>query len=469
MQRHIRAPPRGCPPFCDDPVLHKLISVVGLLVLAAAAITFGLQVTPTQSVSTLGQTVEVGAAAPTFSLSGPGELDLFGQALPTKVRFTGPVRPRLVLTKITIDRQVANFLEPNDRAASATSLGKELAAGWTRYFVWEAVFVALGALLLAAAFLGVRHRSWRRSVVVLAVALVVTEGINLGAIMVTAYSAPRLLRQVHSLGQLVGQSEQPPIPSAPGPTTHGVQAVVLGDSTAAGLGLPPLSHPTALDTGCYRSADAAAVDLAAVNAWNVENLACSGATIPAGLLGPQHLGAVTAPAQLAAAKRASGVKAIFVSVGADDLRWSVMVRLCAATKTCDDAASTAYFQSKLHQFTKHYYALLSQLAAFPGHPQVVINRYYVPFDPKAHCLAHVGLTAAKQKVLLQRLGALNAVLAKGATASGFLSVQPDFTGHQLCSAQPYVQGLGDKAPFHPTQSGQLAIALADETALRRGG
>jgi hypothetical protein len=47
--------------------------------------------------------------------------------------------------------------------------------------------------------------------------------------------------------------------------------------------------------------------------------------------------------------------------------------------------------------------------------------------------------------------------------------QPDFTGHELCTPQPYVQGLGAAAPFHPTALGQLAIALADQAALHQPG
>ena len=46
-----------------------------------------------QPVTVAGQTVRVGAAAPTLSVSGPGELDLFGQRLPTTIGFLGPVRP----------------------------------------------------------------------------------------------------------------------------------------------------------------------------------------------------------------------------------------------------------------------------------------------------------------------------------------------------------------------------------------
>ena len=57
------------------------------------------------------------------------------------------------------------------------------------------------------------------------------------------------------------------------------------------------------------------------------------------------------------------------------------------------------------------------------------------------------------------------MLAKGAAQFQFSAPQPDFAGHQLCTAQPYVQGLSSPAPFHPTAAGQLAIALADQAAL----
>ena len=116
--------------------------------------------------------------------------------------------------------------------------------------------------------------------------------------MATAYTAPARLRGISSLTALVGQSQLPPVHKAAGAAQADVQAVVIGDSTASGLGLPGLAHPGQLDRACHRSKDAYAADPAAVNHWHVLNLACSGATIPAGLLGPQKLSKVTAPAQL---------------------------------------------------------------------------------------------------------------------------------------------------------------------------
>jgi hypothetical protein len=139
---------------------------------------------------------------------------------------------------------------------------------------------------------------------------------------------------------------------------------------------------------------------------------------------------------------------------------------CAVAPRCDDRATTAYFQQQLAQFSKDYLQLLSQLATLPGHPTVIVNRYYDPFGPTAACLTKAGLTDIKLRTLNSRLATLNAVLAKGAQQFGFASPQPDFAGHQLCSAQPYVQGLTAHAPFHPTALGQLAIALTDQAVLR---
>ena len=142
-----------------------------------------------------------------------------------------------------------------------------------------------------------------------------------------------------------------------------------------------------------------------------------------------------------------------------------MTRLCVASAVCNDKVSTAYFNQMLSAFTRSYYQLLGDLADLPGSPAVVVNEYYSPFGPNIGCLARHGLTQAKEKVLLARLGQLNAVLATGAQVFGFGVVDPLFAGHQLCSADSYVQGPGDPAPLHPTAAGELAIALADQQAL----
>jgi lysophospholipase L1-like esterase len=344
-------------------------------------------------------------------------------------------------------------------------LGNSLATGWIHYFAWEIMIAGLGALVLLGAIAGWRRLPRRSTVTLLLAGLALTEVINFGAIMLTASQAPGLLRQVRSLNQLVGSTPPPRIHTR-GRPLPGVQAVVMGDSTAAGAGLPPGAGSSRLSRLCGRSSDSYAQDLAAANGWRVLNLACSDATIAQGLLGPQaRHGKVITP-QLASAQRARNASVVIVNIGANDLGWSAMVTYCALAPRCDDKATAAYFQQQLAAFSKEYLQLLSQLATLPGHPRVLINQYYNPFGPVQGCLRPVGLTPAKLAILTSRLATLNVVLAKGAADFGFSSPQPDFTGHQLCTSQPYVQWLDDPAPFHPTALGQLAIALTDQAVLR---
>jgi lysophospholipase L1-like esterase len=442
-----------------------LVYAAVFLVVTAVSIGIAFKLTPLQSVSALGETVEVGAAAPTLSVRGPGVLDLFGQTVPTALQFPGPVRPRLALSRITLNSQVAGFLQPSHRGDVATELGRGLAGGWVRYFVWESVIVAASAVLLLGAIAGWRRFSWRKTLMMIGAGLVFAEVINVGGILVTAFSVPRILSQVGSLQDLVGRAAPGPVIEPAGPPVSGFQAVVIGDSTAAGVGLGPVADPTPQDTACQRSSDSYAAALGRVNQWNVLNLGCSGATIPSGVLGAQGIGSQTIPAQLAVAKQATRASVIAISIGADDLQWSATVQLCAAATTCDDNATTAFFQTNLATFTENYYQLLQQLAGLPQHPTVLVNLYYDPFGPNLSCLDAVGITADKVKVLDSRLASLNAVLKNGADASGFDTVAVNFAGHELCTRQPFVQGLSSNAPFHPTVAGGLAIALADEQAL----
>jgi lysophospholipase L1-like esterase len=466
----VATPPDQAPPGPSGNRRQRLLrhaaEFAALLVVAVAAIAVAIRITPAQTVNVAGQVITVGATAPSLSLSGPGQVDLFGQSLPTTLRFPGPLRPQLALSQITINSELTNFVRGAGPEDAERTLGSRLADGWVHYFAWETAIAGVGALVLLGAVTGWRRLPLRTTtLMLLAAGLVVTEAINVGAIVITASGAPALLRQVSSLNQLVG-SAPPPQVHVKGRPLPKVQAVVMGDSTAAGEGLPVATGSSRMSRVCGRSQDSYAQDLAAVNGWQVLNLACSGASIAQGLLGPQDRSGTIVPPQLASAQRARNASVIIVNIGANDLNWAAMVSYCSAAPRCDDKATTAYFQQQLASFSKNYLQLLSQLATLPGHPRVIINQYYNPFGPQQDCLSPAGLTPAKLATLTSRLTTLNAVLAKGAADFGFLSPQPDFTGHQLCTSQPYVQWFNDPAPFHPTALGQLAIALTDQAALR---
>ncbi|MEW2517021.1 GDSL-type esterase/lipase family protein [Actinacidiphila alni] len=448
-------------------VRNAVLGVLVLLAVCLGSIWLAVRLTPMQTVTAAGQTVEVGAVAPDLSLSGPGELDLFGEALATRPHFQGPIRPRLKLADITLDSQVGDIVRSGDHDTLRLDLSHQLAAGWTRYCAWEIVVAAGCAAVVAVAVAGIRRAPRSTTLVVTAVSVLTVCAVNVLGVYLLASGTPQALKQVRTLDDLVGRTPAQPVAPAKGPALTGVHAVVLGDSTAAGIGNPLVEEPTALDKTCGRSSDAYAEALARVNDWNVLNLACQGATVTDGLLGVQLRGEQAVPPQLALAQRASGASVFIVSIGANDMNWAVLTGLCAKAPVCDDKASTAYFKEQLATFSQNYLDLLQQLTDLPHHPDILINEYYDPFGPDTACLAKDGLTKAKAKVLKSRLADLNAVLRNGADAFGFTTARPDFEGHRLCSPQPFVQNTADQAPLHPTAAGELAIALADQEALAR--
>jgi GDSL-like Lipase/Acylhydrolase family len=443
----------------------RAVAIAAVLLAAVLGVSVALEVTPMQTVTVAGQVISVGAA-PRLEFSGPGQVNLFGQGLPTAISIPGPILPRLQLSQITLNSELANFVTGRSQSQAGQALRTQLVAGWEHYFAWETVLAAVVALVLAGAVAGWRRLPRRATALLLGVVMLVTVSLNLGAVALTADGARAALGHVSSLTQLVGTQDVSV--SHPRATRHplsGVKEVVLGDSTAAGAGLPPVARASPADSACGRSSQSYAIDLAGVNGWKALNLACDSATIAHGLLGPQQQGTQLLSPQIDAADQVKDPAVVIVSVGADDLQWSAILEYCAATTQCDSRASNAYFQQRLAQFSTDYLQLLIQLGSLPGHPRVIINRYYDPFGSDLSCILRRGLTPQKIGTIQTWLSALNQVLARGAAQFGFMSPQPSFAGHALCSSLPYVQGLDDRAPFHPTALGQLAIALSDEVAL----
>jgi hypothetical protein len=83
-----------------------------------------------QTVSAAGQVAQVGGSLPSLSLSGPGELDLFGQVIPTRPRFAGPIRPRLEFDHISITPQIVSELRADGAHRVELTFSQQLAAGW---------------------------------------------------------------------------------------------------------------------------------------------------------------------------------------------------------------------------------------------------------------------------------------------------------------------------------------------------
>jgi len=185
------------------------------MVITAGAIWLALQVTPLQTVSAAGQSAQVGAAVPDFSLSGPGELDLFGQVVPTKPQFTGPIRPLLKLTHITIDDQVARLLRSDSPRTLELNLSQQLAQGWTHYFEWETLIAAGFAVVALVAVAGVRRQPYQKMAKTVIAGLAFVIAVNIGGVLLTASSTPGVLRSVKTLDDLVGADPLPTPPTWP--------------------------------------------------------------------------------------------------------------------------------------------------------------------------------------------------------------------------------------------------------------
>lgn len=444
------------------PSLSRIASVLVVTLCLAvliplASIEISLLISPSQNVETAGQSLAL-SAGPSASTSGPGSLELFGQSIPTTQDFAGPIRPRLLWAEVThYDELLLALKQPEH-------LGEDLRNGWSVYFTRQLCIAVLVAATLAALGLALLRRRWQVVVTGIVAAAVVAGGVDALAISGAARGLQQL-SQVRTLDELVGRA-----PLAVDTTTHRAPSatastVVIGDSTAAGAGNPPVAHATTEDMACRRSRDSYAADIAAVNDSMVVNLACTNASIEDGLFGPQVINGALVPSQLARLEGMKGVKTVIVSIGANEMHWTQLMELCLVAPQCDDSASAAWFSQALDSFTIDYYDLLQRLAALPGLPRVIVNEYYDPLPAQPVCMGQPAVTAAKSAVLVSRLTTFNTVLADGAASFGFDAVAPSFVGHELCTPQSFVQGLDAAAPLHPTAAGEIAIALADEQAL----
>ncbi len=480
-----------------------VVRPLSFILLALIAMVAALAITPKVTVSAFGQTVQVGAVQPSLhlGLSGPGEADLFGEGTVATVQhFDGPIRPRIVWERFNRNDDASAFIQSTSAGGrrvvrtGSQQVGAALADGWKTYFrrlIVASGLVGAGLYLLGvggAALLsghGHRRRSRRRHAALLATAAVSSVLVTGAFTALTVVTAVQQLGDIKSLSDLVGTANVAPVPVSVGTKRTDVAVVVIGDSTAAGIGNAPLAKPTKQDTACRRSADAYARTLQSAAGTTVVNLACSSATIDTGLLGPQTTGGITLPPQVGVLQSISSASLVVVSVGANDVGWSDFLAYCYGLPRCDDQASDSLFQSRLDAFKIQYAQLLQELGDLPSHPRVIVNEYYDPLGTSFGCPSLVDPTAAagappgygfaadpgrknqeakiQQKIvpLRSELARMNAVLAQGASAFGFTVVSPSFVGHALCSAQPWVQGMGDPAPFHPSAAGELAIAAAD--------
>lgn len=241
--------------------------------------------------------------------------------------------------------------------------------------------------------------------------------------------------------------------------------VAIGDSVASGLGLPYVSGATAEDIACGRSDQAYSTIVAAKLDGNPEasNIACQGAKID-NLLLPQVVGTTIVPAQLDVAFAEGTPRYITMTMGANDVQWATFIGACFVT-TCDTAVNSAAAAGLTAAMkTKMQVALADiQLRSHGAPPKMAVTGYYQPMSD--NCVALPGITLSEIAWLREQTNNFNAAIQSATEGYSFASYVPiDFTGHDICSADPWIQRPGgypgEPAPFHPNATGQQVMAAA---------
>lgn len=249
--------------------------------------------------------------------------------------------------------------------------------------------------------------------------------------------------------------ESCPSTSEPIPKTN--TYVALGDSVAAGLGLDAPDDNTADDVRCGRSGQSYANTVAQELQLPLTNAACSGATA-GDLVTKQGVSGPNIAAQLETAFSSGIPKLITITAGANDVHWDEFIRLCYQTN-CATRTATAGADAYLYALKLNYaLSSIERRSNDSTPPMVIMTGYYNPIS--SSCVNNEQrITDAEVNWVNARTKQLNSLLKDTVKNYSFVRFAPvDFSGHDICSPDPWVQGADDVAPLHPTAQGQAVIA-----------
>lgn len=269
-----------------------------------------------------------------------------------------------------------------------------------------------------------------------------------------AFSVALIL--VAGSGLYLTRSPKKVAPVAPVVVQH--KYVALGDSIASGEGLPSPSDSSA----CDRSDEAYPTVVAHALKLELKSFACTGATLTKGVLGAQGVNNLNVDSQVTQLFSVGDISLVTLTVGANDIGWVSMLSKCY-TIDCGSTDDSAQLASKTTVVVSN---LIKTLDILKNQPKIFVTGYYqlVPASSKS-CDTILGISDREAVWIRQQDDALNKAIAGALTGyNNAHFVQPDFSGHEICTKDAWVQGLQDKAPFHPNSAGQNAIGQAIVTA-----
>lgn len=253
----------------------------------------------------------------------------------------------------------------------------------------------------------------------------------------------------------------------PAPTTANTIYAALGDSVAAGLGLPLSPNATDRDKQCGRSPQSYPYQVAATLSKPLVDVACSGATA-GDLFTKQGVSGPNIPSQLSQAYANGKPSVITITAGANDIEWATFIKKCYAS-TCGSSFDTTVANGALLALQAKLYLMFADIKLHAGSqlPQVIVTGYYDPLSDRCTAITPQ-LTAAEITWVRNDVAALNKTLQDVTSHFSFATFVPiNFSGHDLCSSDPWVQGLSNAAPVHPNAAGQNAIAQSVISVMNR--
>jgi hypothetical protein len=272
--------------------------------------------------------------------------------------------------------------------------------------------------------------------------------------------------------------------------------IALGDSVASGEGNPLSGDERWLDPPCHRSAAAGFEQATRLLAEGLGHssitfvsLACSGAEIDEGLLEP-YAGVAPAAGEpsyapqltrlrtLADARAGASlerpiVDAVLVSVGANDVHFSEVVKECASPGDCRAEFDEQVF-TELDALSRRYDALAAELALAAPRSPVLVSEYFDPTrdEDGGFCPWSVGLTKQEEarwayEALLRPLNAEIYAAARRHAWHVVGGIAADFERHGYCagSGTTWIRRLGQSllsqgdlvGTLHPNERGHAAI------------
>ncbi|RSD16817.1 SGNH/GDSL hydrolase family protein [Amycolatopsis eburnea] len=242
--------------------------------------------------------------------------------------------------------------------------------------------------------------------------------------------------------------------AAPAAAAGPLRYVALGDSSAAGPGIP-----AQIDATCLRSDHDWPHLLAARLGAALTDVTCSGATT-ADLTGRQA--GVVAP-QFTALRRDTGL--VTLAIGANDIALGSAFVTCASPDgpSCEEQYGTV-FPARIAATATKIAGALAEIHRRSPAARVVVTGYLTYWRPGG-CYPADPYTAADADFIQATFDRLMAMLAEQSRRHGasYVDIRGPSAGHGLC-AEPAVRWLEGAVPaspaypYHPNAAGMAAAA-----------